>query len=312
MPTTLRLLLAATALSLLAACSDGNDRFPAVVLLPGCADTDSCATNPPLEIGGERPAQVWIPSNYDANKRYPLLVVLHGFGANGFLETLYMGFDQRVDGFQFILVAPDGTRNSAGSRFWNATDACCAFDEQDRQIDDVGYISGLIREAAQTYSVDATRVALFGHSNGGFMALRMACEASEIVTTVVNLAGSTFATEEQCGPATYPVSVMALHGTLDETIPYDGSELRGFPSAPETARRYAVLAGCDPASTSIDTALDMDASVAGAETDRLFYNNCIRGASVELWTINGGPHIPIPWAADGIDELVDWLLTHPR
>ncbi len=307
-----RLLLAGLTLTALAACSDGNDRFPAVVLLPGCADTNSCVANPALEIGGERPARVWIPSNYDPNRRYPLLVVLHGFGADGFLETLYMGFPLRVDPFQFIIVAPDGTRNAAGSRFWNATEACCAFTEEDRAIDDVGYISDLIREAAQTYSIDTTRVALFGHSNGGFMALRMACEASELVTTVVSLAGSAFETQEQCGPATYPVSVMALHGTEDATIPYDGSALRGFPSAPETARRFAVLAGCDTTNTSMDTALDMDGSVAGAETDRLIYNDCIRGAAVTLWTINGGPHIPVPWTVEGIDELVTWLLTHPR
>lgn len=315
MHASTRLLLAGLALALLAACSDGNDRFPAVLLLPGCADTNSCVSNPPDMIGGERPAQVWLPSDYDPNRRYPLLVVLHGFGANGRIQSIYMGFDQRVDDFQFILVAPDGTENATGQRFWNATDACCARTEENRaNIDDVGYISGLIREAAQTYSVDATRVALFGHSNGGFMALRMACEASELVTTVVNLAGSAFENEQQCGPATYPVSVMALHGTLDETIPYEGSTLPGFafPSAPETARRYAVLAGCDTSNTSADTPLDMDGSVEGAETDRLIYNNCVRGADVELWTINGGPHIPAPWTVEGIDTLTQWLLTHPR
>ncbi|NND69561.1 MAG: hypothetical protein HKN19_18360, partial [Halioglobus sp.] len=261
MHTAVRLLLLSIILSALAACSDGNDNFPAFFLLPGCADNNSCVANPALEIGGERPAQVWIPSDYDPNKRYPLLVVLHGFGVNGLVQAAYMGFINRVDNFQFIMVAPDGTLNEGGLRFWNATPACCAGDRTD--IDDVGYISGLIREAAATYSVDASRVALFGHSNGGFMALRMACEASELVTTVVNLAGSAAETEEMCAPATYPVSVMALHGTLDATIPYNGSESRGFPSAPETARRYAVLAGCDTSNTSMDTPIDMDQDVPG-------------------------------------------------
>jgi len=313
MSASLRLLLAGFALATLVACSDGNDSFPAVVLLPGCADNNNCVANPPLEIGGERPSIVFIPSDYDPNKRYPLVVVLHGFGADGRIQSNYLGFRQRVDAFQFVLVAPDGTLNDEGDRFWNATEACCARTEEARQIDDVAYISGLIREAADTYSIDATRVALFGHSNGGFMALRMACEASEIVTTVINLAGSAFAEEEMCGPATYPVSVMALHGTDDATIPYDGSTVPGFefPSAPETARRYAVLAGCDPDSTTPDTDLDLEAFIEGAETERHAFNNCVRGAAVELWTINDGPHIPF-WTNGGVDEMLDWLLTHPR
>ena len=305
------MIIAALGAQALVACSDSSGPTTGERLLSGCADTNSCVPNPPLEIGGQRPAAVHIPSNYDPNTRYPLLVVLHGFGANGFLESLYLGFTQRVDAKQYVLVTPDGTLNAENSRFWNATPACCAFSEEDRTIDDVAYIRGLIEEAASKYSIDTRRVALYGHSNGGFMALRLACEASDLVTTVISLAGSTWENAGACNPSTYPVSVMALHGTLDDTIPYNG-ESGSYPSAPETAERFAVLAGCDPQSTTRLPDVDMDGSVTGAETERLHYENCIRGATVELWTINEGPHIPAPWTEDAYELTTNWLIEHPR
>lgn len=88
---------------------------------------------------------------------------------------------------------------------------------------------------------------LIGRSNGGFIALRMACEASDLVTSVVSLAGSTFDDDSSCAPATHPVNVLALHGDADARILYDGGEKRPvlYPAAKETIRRFAAAAGCD-------------------------------------------------------------------
>lgn len=295
----------------LAACADGN--FVPESKLGGCAETNSCASNPTLSINANRPAQVYIPSDYNNQQRYPLVVLLHGFGANGLLQTIYLGLDSRVDSGQYILVAPDGTPNETGTRFWNATPACCAFSEEDRMVDDVAYVRSLITEAAATYSIDETRVGLIGHSNGGFMSLRMACEASDIITSVVSLAGSTFADAPSCAPATNPVSVLAMHGTLDGTISYDGrpGDL-GFPSAPETAARFAATAGCDVNNPVSAPAFDLLDSIDGDESTVLNYTGCQQGADVSLWTLVGAPHIPTFWNTQGFDRVIDWLTTHPR
>lgn len=314
-PSWQLLTIAALGALALTACSDSSDSTSgptaSAPLLGSCADSNSCVSNPPLSIGGERPAQVQIPGNYDVNTRYPLVVVLHGFGANGFLESLYLGLNQQVDNKQYVLVTPDGLRNAEGSRFWNATPACCASTEEERAVDDVAYIRGLIEEAAATYSIDTRRVGLYGHSNGGFMALRLACEASDLVTTVISLAGSTWENADACSPATYPVSVMVLHGTQDETIPYNGRP-GIYPGAEETAERFAILGGCDPEASTRLSDVDMDGSISGAETGRLRYENCLRRPTVELWTINDGPHIPVPWTEEGIDLYANWLIEHPR
>lgn len=280
--------------------------------LASCADDDSCASNPTLQIGQDRPADVLIPSNYTTSTRYPLIISLHGFAATGFVEAAYMGFIERVDTQQYVLVTPDGTENLEGQRFWNATPACCA--PSDNLVDDVAYIRSLIEEAAATYSIDVSRISLFGHSNGGFMALRMACEASDLVTSVVSLAGSTFADDESCAPAALPVSVLAMHGDLDTTIFYDGRENgeRSYPSAQDTARRFAAHAQCDTNNPSMAANLDLVGSVDGNETTVLQYSNCPQGVDVELWTLVGGPHVPFPWVNSGLDSIVDWMIDQQR
>ncbi|MFT4519140.1 MAG: polyhydroxybutyrate depolymerase [Halioglobus sp.] len=300
-----------------AGCSDGTDGIDSIVFAPylsGCADTETCESNPILSIDDARPAQVIIPADYNTETRYPLVILLHGFGANGPVQSLYLGLNSRVDTQQFVLVTPNGTINEFGSRYWNATPACCAGPNEEDQIDDVGYVRGLIEQAAATYSIDTTRVGLIGHSNGGFMSLRMACEASDLVTSVVSLAGSTWEDAGSCIPAEYPVSVLAMHGDADETIPYDGNASAGFvfPGALETIARFAGLAGCDTDNPSMPENIDVDASIDGAETEILRYSGCTPGVDAQLWTMVGSPHIPFPWVAQGIDTVVDWMTGHSR
>ena len=43
----------------------------------------------------------------------------------------------------------------------------------------LGRAAGLVDEIASVYPVDKKRVFLVGHSNGGFMSHRMACDKSE-------------------------------------------------------------------------------------------------------------------------------------
>jgi len=311
----------------LSGCSDSNNSNSGSKaddkVLVGCADTNSCVSNPDLQIGEDRPAQVHIPADYTPSTRYPLIIVLHGYGASGSVQAGYLGLTERVDSKQYVLVVPDGTESLDGTRFWNATPACCArvaalgsqVDEEEyTQIDDVAYVRKLVEEAAATYSIDTQRIGLVGHSNGGFMALRMACEASEIITSVVSLAGSTFAEDSSCTPATDPVSVLLMHGDDDGTIAYDGGEIlsSAYPGAIETTERFAAHAGCNSSKATMGANLDMVENIEGAETTVVEIPECEQGTEVALWTLVGAPHIPFPWVPSGLDRFVDWVLEHPR
>jgi polyhydroxybutyrate depolymerase len=300
-----RFLIAVAAALVLTSCSDGSS-------LPPLPD-DPAST---LGVAAGRPASVRVPSDYDPNVEYPLVILLHGYSASGGVQNIYFGLSNQVTALGFILVVPDGTVNSDGLRFWNATDACCNFDTAD--VDDVGYLRGLIAEAQANYRVDPRRVYLFGHSNGGFMAHRMACEASDVITAIASLAGSTYLDPADCTPE-QPVSMLQIHGTADDIILYDGVAepvgivASGYPSAPETTRRSAETAGCDLDAAVAGADLDLDDSLDGAETSVLEYRaGCERGIDAALWTIEGGLHLPIVNRVAFSTAVIEWLKTHER
>jgi polyhydroxybutyrate depolymerase len=273
------------------------------------------SADPPLTIGGERPAAIDIPQDYDPTVAHPFLVFLHGFGRfDGQVEAVFFGILDMVEEKDLVLATPDGTLNEDGDLFWNGTPFCC---DPDDAVDDVGYLSGLIEEAKQTYNIDEKRVYLIGYSNGGFMSFRMACEASELVTAIVSLAGSTFADPAECQPATRPVSVLQVHGTADSTILYEG-EPDLYPSAVETVRYFASAAGCDTESPTSLGKIDLVAMGKGDETEQVAYTTgCQGGVDAALWTIQNGVHIPVFYrpgddAPAFADLATDWLLEHSR
>ena len=70
----------------------------------------------------------------------------------------------------------------------------------------------------------------------------------------------------------------------------------------------------DPATRSSDAfmAMDLDSGIAGAETSVTRYaTGCAPGGHAELWTINGGSHLPSLSAAFAPD-LIDFLFAHPK
>src|SRR5215467_1279540 len=105
--------------------------------IAGCGS--SAATPAPDAAGGagqQRPYQLVVPAGYDAAHPTPLVVMLHGYTSSGVAEDGYLGWSRLAQQDSFLLALPDGTKDTTGSRFWNATDACCNF--YGSTVDDVG------------------------------------------------------------------------------------------------------------------------------------------------------------------------------
>lgn len=255
-------------------------------------------------LGGTRPVRIAVPSTYDGTTPMPLVVLLHGHGASGRLQDAYWRLSAYTRAHGVFTLAPDGRRDASGERFWDATDVCCGGGDED-----VDYLMGLVDEAESLYAIDPAAVYFVGHSNGGLMSYRLACDYPGRIAAIGVMAGSTWMDETRC-PATEPVSVLHIHGTADDLVPYDGSAV--LPGARESVERFATRAGCDLAMTSDGTAFDLEPSIAGPETTVLeWHAGCATGIGLELWTMQGGTHIP-GLADDYAERLVGWLLAHPK
>lgn len=270
----------------------------------------SSSTGGELVIGGDRPVKLVVPSSYDGSKAVPLVVLLHGYSANGTLQELYFKLAPYAEDLGFIYAVPEGTPDAGKNKFWNAGDACCNFGKLD--VDDSGYLTKVIDEISGAYKVDAKRVFFIGHSNGGFMSYRMACEHADKVAAIVSLAGAMTATPTACKPSE-PVSVLQVHGTADATVLYEGGNFGAspYPSAQTTVLDWVSLNGC---STTVDASsppIDLEKNLAGAETKVERYPNCKATTAVELWTIEGGSHIPV-LTAEFTKRSIEFLLAHPK
>ena len=283
---------------------------PSTSELDGTTETiaESSAAND--ELTADRPYDVFVPTGYDAAAPTPLVLLLHGYTASGDIQEAYFQFEPLAESRGFLYVHPDGTVDAAGQQFWNATDACCAFGGD--SPDDAAYLMSIIEQVSAEYNVDPKAVFLAGHSNGGFMSYRMACQHADTIAGIASLAGATFADTADCAPSE-PVSVLQVHGTSDETIKYDGGSIASvdYPSAPQTVQAWVAYNGCDTTPTVTVDALDLDGGIDGVESDAETFGGCEQGSEVELWTIDDGSHTPAI-TADFSAGVIDFLLAHPK
>ncbi len=295
---------------LLACSSTGNDGADS-----GVNDAGVVGDFDPVPFGGARPVNLYVPSAY-TGAPLPLVILLHGYSATGGEEDLYLNMKASAEAKGVFYMHPDGTLDAAGNRYWNATDACCDFAKTG--VDDSSYLAGLVAEIETRYAIDTKRVYFVGHSNGGFMSYRMACDHADIVTGIMSLAGAMWLDTSQCKPKN-PVTVLEVHGTADTTIVYGGGSTSGvdagggvYPGATTSVADWATFDGCaTPADTS-QPPLDIEASLAGAETSVTEYKTgCQTGTQVDLWTINGAGHIP-GFNTSFVPDVFDFLLAHSK
>ena len=269
----------------------------------------------PFEVspeGSTRAAKVYLPKSYESREKWPLILMLHGYTSNADETNLYLGLGARVSAKGYILVTPNGMKNSKGDQFWNATDFCCDFEKTN--VDDVGYLLGLIKKVSAEYHVDAERIYLVGHSNGGFMSNRLLCETDGVFAGVVSIAGSTFKDASNCKMKN-PVSYLQVHAEDDPTVAFGENPQHAGGKA--TVAQRVAAAGCT------------GQPVSGGRKDIVFlmpfkdaevqsWNQCQGATEVELWTISPSsvsghkPHAPGFWFPSFIDSAVDFLFRHTR
>ncbi len=266
--------------------------------------TDNYSSDAAVTVGGDRAANLFLPSNYVKETPVPLLINLHGYSGDSISQSTYTFLKGVADTRGVAYIAPNGLKDSSGNPFWNATQACCNFGGS--KVSDVDYIQSLIEEISSKVSIDQSRIYLFGHSNGQFMSYKFACSTKGVVTAIAGLAGAMDKEPNACNKE--PMNILHIHGTSDATISYEGGLLLGnpYPSAQQSIEQWVSINTC---TNSTETDFDLLQSMQGDESTAISYT-CEK-AAVELWRINGGVHVPV------LDEqfalrTLDWLLTHRK
>ena len=182
----------------------------------------------------------YLVSDLSGDEPAPLLFVLHGFGGNAQAMSGSTKIEDSLDAndLDAVVVYPSGTGAEQGlPQSWNAG-TCCPFATFEL-VDDVAFFDELIASLIAQYKIDTTRVWVVGHSNGGMMAYRLACELSTRVTAIGVAAGALVI--DTCAPAR-PVSALHVHGELDTVVPLTGGNSLGiiFPSTQLSVETFAL------------------------------------------------------------------------
>ncbi len=255
--------------------------------------------------GRTRTYHVYAPGDLDPAGA-PLLMALHGGTGTGSQFEARSGFDDLAELYGFVVVYPDGIGSGAtetDNRTWNA--GICCGQAALKGVDDVAFIGRLIDVMEQTYTIDQKSVFAAGHSNGGFMAYRLACELSDRIVAVGVQAGGLGVSP--CTPS-QPVSLLHIHGTADTNVPIAGGKGSGisqvaFPPLDQSLAAVTAAMGC---------AGQPDESKDGIVTTKS-WDSCAADTTVELQLIDGAPHAWIRGDDfDSADAIVEFLMTHAR
>lgn len=249
-----------------------------------------------------RTYRLTLPPAYDGTKPVPMVILLHG--TSGTIQSIedYTGMIPAAGQRGYAVLTPQGIGAADGSlpTHWTVP----GFDPPDA-ADDVAYVSGLVDTVTRAYCVDASRVFATGISGGAAFATELACK-TDLLAGIAPVAGLNLV--PPCQNAA-PVTVLAIHGTDDALVAYDGIEgdsasvgaddgtaptpateetidpsapRRPFYNGPVRAdvARWAAAMGCSgstPGQVSTDVATET-------------YTGCREGVTVALWTVQGGGH----------------------
>jgi polyhydroxybutyrate depolymerase len=296
----LAVLLAAAVLGA-AACSSGGDgdavgsgtTSPPADCDP--ARTVEVAPHQPQSFsfgGAERSYLLALPDGYDGSVAAPLLLNFHGFSNNkeGFEAVTGVAAEGRQRGY--VVVTADALGEP---QEWNM------FGDPAR-ADDFAFVDALVADLSQRLCIDESRVYAAGHSNGSAFTGFLACKEPYRFAAVAMV--SAFV-PSGCPVDDVAPSVMAVHGTDDPAVPYEGGTVGGsaigYPATLDTFAAYAEAYDCDPVTQDQPE----------PTVERRLLTGCAHDSEVVLYTEVGGTHDwPTAPGFSATDAILDFFDDH--
>jgi predicted esterase len=166
------------------------------------------------------PYRVYVPKAYSEAKAMPLVIALHGLGANedSFFDSYERLAPQLAEQYGAVMAAPLGFRRDGfyGSTMMGAGDAAsrrrAEYSEQD--------VLEVLRLMKAAYNIDESRIYLMGHSMGAIGTWALASKYPQTWAALVAFSG-TGAPSLAANMTKIPQFV--VHGDADNTVNVSGS-----------------------------------------------------------------------------------------
>ena len=269
----------------------------------------------PLESAGLRWTYlVHTPPAYEASKKYPVVILVHGGGGDDaeYAAKAYR-LVEKADKESFLAVFPNTTSERIGPRPDPEPDSS------------VTLISGLLDALSKNYAVNLDRIYLCGHSNGAMLTYHVATEFADRIAAFGIVAGTvgSHQTDERGRTVAVPsipnpkrpVPFIIFHGKKDNVIPYDSDSSM---TVAESVAFWVKANGCDPKPATTQLAAGQVIKDAYTPQDPKSH------ADIVLYTLVRGNHMwPGGRRMPGKDQqpvqdisatdlMWDFFQSHPR
>lgn len=144
---------------------------------------------------------------------------------------------------------------------------------------DVASVTALLQQALATGCFDPSRISVVGLSNGAGFATRMACKLPGRFAAVVAVAGG-YRALDPC-PANERASFLAIHGSADQIVPFNGKKPDRKGNVLNYAADWARRDGCPGAPVTMHP---------HPLVSRIEYRGCPDGMRVEVLRLQGTDH----------------------
>jgi len=206
-----------------------------------------------------------VPTNYDNNKAYPLILVWHGAGVTGTAFHGYLDMHTAV-GNDAIVVTPECLD---GGSTWPS---------------DMSYPDALLAHFEASYCIDQGRLFTTGHSMGGLYTGQVGCERGDVFRGDAVLA------------APHPTGACKM-GTMAVMMSVGMSD--PVASSPTEFPWWAMENGCNFSMTTPVDPMSFYNMALDESGTCVEYGGCGPLTPLRTCTFNGGHEIP-PWVAPAI------------
>lgn len=158
------------------------------------------------------------PEQLDPEKRYPALFLMHGIGSN---EQNMLQMVKGLEDEFFIFSIRGHLSQPPGYAYFTIQ----GYGKPHREVFDEGIsrLTSFIDYALEEYPVDASRLFLFGFSQGAILSMTLGLTLGDRIKGIVALSGyiPAFVKEEYTIKPVDDLSIFISHGEMDQVLPFD-------------------------------------------------------------------------------------------